>query len=162
MLGMPRELWSNSWFAERVPKLCAEHHPGTEYVPSTPTGGVLPFQPASGICHYYGVGAYLRSPVELRQANVKFTPECLGFANIPEPDTIQAITEGAAPVIHHPKWKQRVPRDTGAGWDFEDVRDHYLKQIYGVDPVALRSSDMTRYLELSRLVSGEMMSQTFS
>ncbi len=162
MLGMPRELWRNNWFAERLPGLCAQYHPDTVYVPSTPSGGVLPFHPGTGISHYYGVGAYLRSPAELRQASVKFTPECLGFANIPEPDTINAITDGALPVAHHPKWKQRVPRDTGAGWDFEDVRDHYLKQIYGVDPVSLRSTEMSRYLELSRLASGEMMAQTFS
>jgi beta-mannosidase len=162
MLGMPRELWRNEWFAERLPGLCAELHPGTGYVASTPEGGVLPFHASSGICHYYGVGAYLRSPLELRQADVKFTPECLGFSNIPEPETVHQITDGALPVAHHPKWKQRVPRDTGAGWDFEDVRDHYLQLVYGVDPVPLRSSEMSRYLELSRTVSGEMMARTFS
>ncbi len=162
MLGMPRELWSNDWFAQTLPRLCAESHPGTEYVPSTPTGGVLPFHSRSGISHYYGVGAYLRSPAELRQANLKFASECLGFANVPEPEMVDTIMGGALPAAHHPKWKQRVPRDTGAGWDFEDVRDHYLKQIYGLDPVLLRSTDMPRYLELSRLVSGEMMAQAFS
>ena len=162
MLGMPREAWTNSWFAERLPQLCDAYHPGTAYVPSTPTGGVLPFHPSTGISHYYGVGAYLRSTAELRQADVKFTPECLGFSNLPEPDTINLITEGALPVVHHPKWKQRVPRDTGAGWDFEDVRDHYLKQLFHVDPVTLRSTDMPRYLDLSRVVPGEMMAQTFA
>ena len=162
MLGIPRDRWTNSWFGKQLEVLCAEYHPGTAYITSTPTGGVLPFHPNSGISHYYGVGAYLRSPAELRQASVKFTPECLGFANIPEPDIVNEITAGASPAVHHPKWKQRIPRDTGAGWDFEDVRDHYLKHVYGLDPIALRSSDMSRYLELSRLVSGEMMAQTFS
>ena len=93
---------------------------------------------------------------------MKFTPECLGFSNLPEPSTIQQITEGASPVVHDPKWKQRVPRDTGAGWDFEDVRDHYFKYLYGVDPVTLRSSQMPRYLELSGVVPGTMMAQTFA
>lgn len=162
MLGMPRELWSNSWFSERLPALCAELHPTAAYVPSTPTGGVLPFHASSGISHFYGVGAYLRSPAELRQANVKFTSECLGFANIPETSTIDAITDGGLPITHHPRWKQRVPRDNGAGWDFEDVRDHYLKHVYGLDPIALRSTDLTRYMDLSRVVSGEMMAQTFA
>ncbi len=162
MLGMPRDLWRNMWFAEDLPALCAEHHPGTAYVPSTPSGGVLPFHASSGVTHYYGVGAYLRSPAELRQADVKFTPECLGFANIPVAQTVDHITGGALPVIHDPKWKRRVPRDTGAGWDFEDVRDHYLREIYGIDPVQLRSFDMPRYVELSRTVPGEMMARTFA
>src|SRR6185295_12866030 len=121
-----------------------------------PTGGVLPFHTAAGITHYYGIGAYLRSPRELRQSDVKFTSECLGFANVPEPETINEVTQGASPAIHHPEWKRRTPRDTGPGWDFEDVRDHYLKHLFTVDPVALRSFNMPRYLQLSRVVTGEM------
>ena len=162
MLGMPRELWSNSWFSERLPELCQRLHPGTFYVPSTPTGGVLPFQAESGLTHYYGVGAYLRSPSDVRRSNVKFTTECLGFSNVPDPATIDAITPGANPVMHDPRWKRRVPRDTGAGWDFEDVRDHYLRELFQVDPIQLRSRDSSRYLQLSRIVSGEMMLQVFS
>ena len=143
--------------SEELPALCAANHPGTAYVPSTPSGGVLPFHASSGVTHYYGIGAYLRSPDELRKTNVKFTPECLGFANVPDPATVDLITGGALPVTHSPQWKSRIPRDTGAGWDFEDVRDHYLREFYGVDPVQLRSWNMPRYLQLSRLVSGEMM-----
>ena len=162
MLGLPRELWRNSWFAEQLPTLCRQLHPGTAYVPSTPSGGVLPFQPSVGLTHYYGVGAYLRPLTDVRRADVKFTPECLGFSNVPEQATIDAITGGTHAVMHDPQWKRRVPRDTGAGWDFEDVRDHYLREIFQVDPVQLRSRDTTRYLQLSRLVSGEMLQQTYS
>ncbi|MDI1314058.1 glycoside hydrolase family 2 protein [Prosthecobacter sp.] len=162
MLGMARELWRNGWFGERLPALCRKHHPGTVYVPSSPSGGVLPFHTRTGVTHYYGIGAYQRSLCELRQADVKFTSECLGFANIPETETIDEIMGGLMPVMHHPRWKQRVPRDTGAGWDFEDVRDHYLRELFNVDPVALRSFDMPRYLELSRVASGEMMARTFA
>jgi beta-mannosidase len=162
MLGLPRERWSNDWFGKELPQLCAAHHAGTAYVPSTPTGGALPFHTQTGITHFYGLGAYLRSPGELRQSDVKFTPECLGFANIPEPATVFAVTGGSHPVMHDPIWKRRVPRDGGAGWDFEDVRDHYLRETYGLDPVQLRSFDMPRYLKLSRAVSGEMMARAFS
>lgn len=162
MLGMARELWRNRWFGEQLPALCSQQHPGTAYVPSSPSGGVLPFHTRTGVTHYYGIGAYLRSLRELRQADVKFTSECLGFANIPEPETIDEIMGGLMPVMHHPRWKQRVPRDTGAGWDFEDVRDHYLRELFNVDPVTLRSFDMPRYLELSRVASGEMMARTFA
>jgi beta-mannosidase len=162
MLGLPRERWSNEWFNRELPELCRVHHPGTAYVPSTPTGGALPFHTHTGITHYYGVGAYLRSPNELRQADVKFTPECLGFANIPEPATVYAVTGGSNPVMHDPVWKRRVPRDGGAGWDFEDVRDHYLRETFGVDAAQLRCFEMPRYMELSRVVSGEMMARAFS
>jgi beta-mannosidase len=162
MLGVPRDAWRNRWFGERLPELCAEYSPGVAYVPSTPSGGALPFHVREGVAHYYGVGAYLRSPRDLRQDDVKFSPECLAFANVPEPETVNAIMGGAAPAVHHPRWKERVPRDTGAGWDFDDVRDFYLEHFFGVDPVRLRSSDMARYLQLSRVVPGEMMAQVFA
>jgi len=65
-------------------------------------------------------------------------------------------------VPHHPLWKAGVPRDNGAGLDFEDIRDFYLQQLYGVDPVRLRSENLERYYALSRAVSGEVMSRVFA
>jgi beta-mannosidase len=160
MLGVPETLWRNRWFAERLPALCAEHHPGIPYVPSSPSGGALPFHVRDGVAHYYGVGAYRRSSADVRKDDVAFASECLGFANVPEPATLRAL--GDVPAVHHPRWKERVPRDAGAAWDFEDVRDFYFKQLFGVDPTQMRWCDPERYLKLSRVVPGEMMTRVFA
>ncbi|MDQ3281342.1 MAG: glycoside hydrolase family 2 protein [Acidobacteriota bacterium] len=162
MVGAPRELWRNALFAEVLPELCASLHPGSVYVPSTPSGGALPFHTGTGVTHYYGVGAYLRPLTDARRANVRFTPECLGFANVPAQAVIDDVMQGDSFALHDPRWKRRTPRDVGAAWDFEDVRDHYLGLLFGVDPVQLRSFDSQRYLELSRIVTGEVMAQVFS
>ena len=75
---------------------------------------------------------------------------------------IARMPGGHATRVHHASWKSRSPRDLGAGWDFDDVRDHYLAVLFGVDPQALRRTDHDRYLALSRLASGEAMAAAFS
>ncbi len=162
MRSAPREVWRNDWFARGLPELCCEYHPESIYLPSSPSGGALPFHVRTGVAHYYGVGAYLRGPADVRKDDVAFASECLAFANVPEPSTVNAFMGDRPHVPHDPRWKERVPRDTGTGWDFDDVRDFYLQQLFAVDPVRLRSYDMPRYLQLSRVASGEMMQQVFS
>ena len=92
--------------------------------------------------------------------------ECLAFSNVPDDDELARVAAAGAggahlPVPHLPAWKAGVPRDTGAGWDFEDVRDHYLTLLYGLDPVELRWTDPARYLQLGAAVTGEVMAETF-
>ena len=55
-----------------------------------------------------------------------------------------------------------MPRDASAGWDFEDVRDYYIRELYGVDPVQLRYADNSRYLAISQVVTGEIMEHVFN
>jgi len=160
MLGLPRETWKPPLFEHTLRAIASEQRPDVPYVSSTPTGGALPFQPNAGLTHYYGVGAYLRPLSDARRADLKFTPECLGFANIPEESTLlEVLGDGRAP-FHDPAWKARVPRDSGPGWDFDDVRDHYVRQLFGVDPVALRYEDAERALALGRVTTGEVMART--
>jgi len=160
MLGMDRELWTNSIFSELLPSACAVGASGIPYLPSSPTGGVLPFHVDVGVSHYFGVGAYLRPLDDARRSNVRFTSECLGFSNVPEPAMVDALLPNGESAFHHPRWKARVPRDHGPGWDFEDVRDHYLVELFGVDPMRLRYADIQRYLALSRIVTAEVMART--
>ena len=53
-------------------------------------------------------------------------PSASAFANVPETGTLALLPGGLATRTQHPAWKARAPRDLGAGWDFDDVRDHYL------------------------------------
>lgn len=162
MLGLPRALWSSRLFAEVLPRHVARLRPDVPYVANTPSGGEVPFEVSSGPAHYYGVGAYLRPLEDARRAEVQFASECLAFANLPGETVIaQLLQEGQQPT-QHPAWKERVPRDAGASWDFEDVRDHYLRELFRCDPARLRSEDLARYLSCSRVVSGEVMASTLS
>lgn len=162
MLGLPAAEWSDPFFADELPRRCEARHRGIPYLPSTPTGGVMPFHLRAGVSHYYGVGAYLRPLEDVKHAGVRFTPECLGFANLPEEETLEEAFGQGTPPTHHPRWKAGVPRDAGTGWDFEDVRDHYLALLFGLDPVKGRSHDPARYFALSRAVTGEVMAAVFA
>lgn len=162
MLGMPRESWTSPLFSDVLPASFAERRGDVAYVTSSPTGGTLPFRPGAGLAHYYGVGAYLRPLEDARRAAVRFATESLAFANVPERATIDRLLAGGESPAHHPRWKDGVPRDHGVGWDFEDVRDHYVRELYGVDPMRLRYADPERWLALGRVVPGELMEGVFS
>lgn len=162
MWGAPRELWSPPLFHATLRTWCNEALPDVPYWPSSVHGGAFPHQGNVGTTSYYGVGAYLRSPEDARRAELKFATECLAFANVPDERTVARMPGGHGLRVHHPAWKERTPRDLNAGWDFEDVRDHYMAHVFRVDPVACRTVDHDRYLALSRVVTGEMMAGAFA
>ena len=158
MMGLPREDWSSRLFAEILAGGSLARSPGCRpTLPSSPTGGALPFHVDHGVAHYYGVGAYMRPLDDARRSRVRFTSECLAFANLPRSETIDALLHDGEAPTQHPRWKSRVARDRNSPWDFEDVRDHYLERLFGVDASALRRSDLQRYVELSRVATGEAM-----
>ncbi len=160
MLGAPPEAWSGPVFDEVLPEAVSRLRPDIAYVPNSPSGGPLPFVADKGVTHYYGVGAYMRGLDDARRANVRFAAESLAFANVPEEVSLRS---GKPPSItHHPDWKRAVPRDAGASWDFEDVRDHYLERLYGLEPARLRREDPERYFALSRATVAEVMEETFA
>ena len=155
MLGLPRASWTQAALTAVIAEEAAARRPDLIRVANSPSGGALPFIANAGVTHYYGVGAYLRPLEDARRADVRFASECLAFANLPEDDPL------GVPALHHPRWKERVPRDPGASWDFEDVREHYLETLYAVDPRRLRYEDPDRYRHLSRAVTGEVMQAVF-
>jgi beta-mannosidase len=163
MLGLDPALGRGELFGELLPQLVEEAATDAVYLPSAPCGGALPFRPDRGVANYYGVGGYRRPLQDARRAEVRFAAECLAFSNVPDEAGVEAVlpdTPGDV-VVHHPAWKAGVPRDVGTGWDFEDVRDHYLQSLFGVEPSELRRVDHERYLELSRAVTGEAMAEVF-
>ncbi|MBL8674218.1 MAG: hypothetical protein JNL07_04965 [Rhodospirillales bacterium] len=159
MLGLPKATWGGPLFDAILPEVARTWRPDVPYVPNSPSGGDLPFSTGAGVTHYYGVGAYRRPLEDARRAEVRFASECLAFANVPEAATLAAAGV-AAP--GDAAWKAAVPRDGGADWDFDDVRDHYLTTLYGAVPTALRRSEPDRYLRLSRAITGEVIEATIA
>lgn len=156
MLGASRTVWADAFCATELPALAAAQRPDIVVVPNSPSGGALPFSPRGGCTHYFGVGAYGRPFDDARRAEIGFASECLAFANPPEPGT----SGPAGPA--DPGWAAGIPRDRGADWDFETVRDHYVGSLYGVDPAVLRAADPERYCELGRAAVAEAMEATFA
>ncbi len=162
MWGAEHTDWAPPLFHQTVPAAVAEHLAGVPYWPSSAWGGDFPFQSAAGTTSYYGVGAYRRPVEDARHSALRFATECLAFANLPGDDTLARVPGlGVALQAHHPGWKARAPRDLGAGWDFDDVREHYAEQWSGQRGEALRASDPARHRALARAVSGQVMAEAF-
>lgn len=162
MVGLGPEVLATLVIRTDAPGWVGSAAPDVAYISSTPTGGHLPFAVDHGVAHYYGVGAYLRPLNDARHARVKFAAESLAFSNVPRPAAVSAYLRDGEIAPSHPRWKARVPRDRGVGWDFEDVRDHYVRVLFGLDPMQLRYADPVRALRVGRAAVAEVMARTFA
>ena len=163
MLGLDMALARIPFFDEAASAIADAAGLDAIYVPSAPFGGDFPMRAERGVTNYYGVGGYRAPLSDARTSGVRFASECLAFANVPDDEALAALVPEppGEPFVHHPRWKAGVPRDAGAGWDFDDLRDHYLELVFDVDPGTLRRGNPDRYLELSRAVTGEVMAHVF-
>jgi beta-mannosidase len=160
MSGVALDRPRHALFHEHLAAVARRVLPDVTYWPSTPWGGELPFRVRTGTSHYFGVGAYRRPLHDARLAGVRFTTECLAFAHLPEPESPAAIPLESQVGGDRARWKARVPRDGGACWDFEDIRDHYVAHLFGVDATRLRGEDADRYLALGRAASAIVLERT--
>ena len=162
MLGLDHELARGELFGELVPAIVGGSGVDAVFVPSAPCGGDQPFRPGSGVGTYYGVGCYELGLEDARRAEVRFAAEC--SPSHTSPARRRSPKSARRPALRRsatPLWKAGIPREHGADWDFEDVRDHYLKSVFGVDAAAVRHVDRDRYLELSRALTGEILGEVF-
>ncbi|HEY7970578.1 MAG TPA: hypothetical protein VID95_11335 [Candidatus Limnocylindrales bacterium] len=163
MLGLDLAMVRIPFYDEIAPAIARDAGLDAVYVPGTPSGGPLPIRPDRGVTNYYGVGGYRYELSDARTSGLRFAGECLAFANVPDEDVLSTLVPEPPhdPFVHHPRWKQGVARDSGSGWDFDDLRDFYLEKVFGIDPGWLRRGNHDRYLELSRAVSGEVMAHVY-
>ena len=159
MFGLPASTWSNVLFDTLLPERVAQLRNDVPYVPNTPMGGPLPFVPGEGLCHYYGVSAYMRPLNDARLANVRFAPETLCFAHVP--DGADVALEPDAPSTVQRDWTPRVAGDTGAIWYFEGVRNFYTHELYGVDVDVLARENPEHFLAMARATTAEVMAHVF-
>lgn len=162
MLGLERADYDMPSIHQIIPAVVSRTLPGVPYVTSSPSGPGLPTHSSTGVAHYFGVGAYLRPLRDARLANVRFATECLAFSNPPENETVDEYFGGSLAAGQRPDWKAAVPRDAGASWDFEDVRDFYTRLLFDTDPMLVRYSDPTRALDLGRAAVAHVMATTFT
>ncbi len=162
LLGLHDEKRTQRLFTTTIQAWSAELFPSQTYIPSAPGFGTLPTHLSAGISSFFGVGAYRRSVDDRSVEQVRFASECLGFANLPDPSSMNELFGSSLPSPTGASWKSGTPRDDGVGWDFDDIRDHYTEQLFSVNALDLRMHDLPRYFELSRLASGVAMAAVFA
>ncbi len=162
MYGLEPGSWQSTVLEKTIPAIVDRTLPDVPYVASSPIGGTLPFEPSVGVGHYFGVGAYLRPLADARLAGVRFAAECLSFSVPPERAGVDEMFGGSSVAGHAATWKAGIARDAGTSWDFEDVRDFYVRHLFGVDPLEIRYAEPDYALDLGRAAVAEAMTAVMS
>jgi beta-mannosidase len=153
MMGLPADRRVVPVIEQTIPSVVDHVVPRTPYVVSSPSGGDLPTHSGQGIAHWFGVGGYRRPITDVRRAAVRFAGECLAFATPPERWSMARLLPGG---VADDGWLAGVPRDRDTDWDFLDVTDHYVAEVFGEAP------DGERGLDLRRAAAAYAMSEVFS
>ena len=155
-LGLPASHRTMPVIEEVLPRVAAELLPASTSITSSPSGGDLPTVNSAGVAHYFGVGGYRRSLGEVRGEGVRFAAECLAFAVPPSRPSYDRLDPSWTTST---AWDRGVPRDRGADWTFLDVTDHYVRTLWGADPLTL-SPEVA--LDLRSMVCAWLIEAVFS
>jgi len=161
MSGIPKSNWSSPFFDTDLQQMCNSLHPSIPYISSSPTGGALPFHLSEGVSHYWGVGAYMHPVSDQNKQLVKFASEGMGLSHIPEDKIIYDSIGKQSLFPYSNDWNYRTPRDLGAGWCFDEIRDFYLEDLFKINARQLKRSNVEEYIALSRIVTGESLARVF-
>ena len=157
MSGCPPTAWHTPLLDKLLAVEAAAACPDVPYVSQSPLSGpgdmAVPFAASAAISHYFGVGAYQRPLHELSSSGIRFAAECLAFSNPPAPASCRIDTQNVS---------KSAPRDIGSDWDFADVRDHYVDELFGHAVLKLRRQDSALWLSYGRATVALIMQQALA
>jgi len=117
MLGLDPSLGRGELFGELLPALVRESDTDALYVPRRHVAVICPSAPTGG-CRTTTASADTDARSRRPTRRGALCAECLAFSNVPDEPAIEEMLPNAPGdlVVHHPRWKAGVPRDSGSGW----------------------------------------------
>ncbi len=143
-----------------LPALVATGRPDVPYVANSPSGGDWPFSTRTGITHYYGVGAYQRPPEDVRRAECASRPNVSRSPTSPTTPPCTMRWARSTPIIRAGKRRCRaIQARDGTSTTYATT---ICARCTVSRPALLRYEDPQRYLDLSRAVVADLMTDVFS